>query len=103
MTWTPIIFLAVHLDMASETNAPPKPIRAPKTSSEVKSMPCAFSQGSKPSSLSVTLATKRIAKLVTRNSRMRFMDSSLAGLQRSHQTIGRVPGSAVHPGGGAGR
>src|SRR5688572_10697363 len=73
ITCTPIIRFAVHLEIARDTNAPPKPSTAPKTSSEVKLMPFASSQGSMPSRRSVTLATIRIAKLVARNSRILFI------------------------------
>src|SRR5688572_25801645 len=73
ITCTPIIRFAVHLEIARDTNAPPKPSTAPKTSSEVKLMPFASSQGSMPSRRRVTLATIRIAKLVARNSRTLFI------------------------------
>ena len=73
ITCTPIIRFAIHLEIASDTKAPPNPSTAPKTSSEVKLMPFSLSQGSMPSRRSVTLATARIAKFVTRNSRILFI------------------------------
>ena len=45
----------------------------PEHKDELKLMPRAFSQGSKPSRRSATLATNRIAKLVRTNSRILFM------------------------------
>src|SRR5258706_12578625 len=74
MTFAPVMNLADHFDIASETSAPPNPMTPANTSNAPKLRPppdCA-SMRSTPSSLIVMLRTNRTARLVIRNSTMRL-------------------------------
>ena len=102
MTRTPIIRLADHFDMASEMNAPVKPTTAANTSSapRFRSTPCASRMPSKPISRRMTPSSTTTARLVTRNSAIRFI---LTSLQRQPATIHSLglypPGFKAGPGG----
>jgi hypothetical protein len=68
--------LAMNLDMASEMKAPPKPNRAQNASRPPRFRPLAVSQRFRPSTWAVTDSSRTTAKLVARNSTMRFIESS---------------------------
>src|SRR5450756_56675 len=77
MTCAPTMRFADHLDMASETSEPAKPITADITSSALKLMPPdSFSQRSTPSNRRVMLITNTTAKLVKINRKIRFINLS---------------------------
>ncbi len=73
ITRTPIDFFAIHLEIASEMNEPPKPITAAKISSEPRFSPFAVRYGSTPRMRMVNDSTSTIARLVARNKTIRFM------------------------------
>ncbi len=76
MTRTPIIRLAVHLDMASEIREPVKPTTAAKASSDPMSRPTPWASRirSMPSRRRTTPNTTMMAIFVTRNRKMRFIE-----------------------------
>src|SRR2546423_7357683 len=73
MTRTPMVIFAIHLDMASEMKEPEKPKNAANTSRPPRLLPCTASQASSPSRRATTDSTRTTARLVARNSTMRFM------------------------------
>src|SRR5438105_3361282 len=87
MTRTPMDVLAIHFDRASEMNEPAKPKKAAKTSSPPRLLPWACSQRSSPIRWATTDSTRTMARLVARNSTMRFM----AGLGTSGGLRGCLP------------
>ncbi len=66
---------AIHLEIASEINAPPKPKIAEKTSKALmsKSDPLAANSESTPRILSVILSKTIMAMLVNKNKNILFM------------------------------
>src|SRR3990170_7275134 len=85
--------LADHLDIASETSEPAKPITADSTSSAVKLIPpVSSSQRSTPSRRSVMLITNTTARLVIMNKKIRFMR-----LSPSSRNYGAQFNTAHHP------
>ena len=82
ITRTPIMRLADHLEIASEKSEPVKPTTADRTSSLPRSRfePCASRIELMPSRFSTMPSSNMIARLVARNSRIRFI---LASLQRA--------------------
>src|SRR2546430_5392915 len=73
MTRTPMVIFAIHLDMASEMKEPEKPKNAANTSRPPRLLPCTASQASSPSRRATTDSTRTTARVVARNSTMRFM------------------------------
>ena len=73
MTRTPMVIFAIHFDMASEMKEPEKPKNAANTSRPPRLLPCTASQASRPSRRATTDSTRTTARLVARNSTMRFM------------------------------
>src|SRR3989338_1189757 len=74
ITCAPTMRLADHLDIASETSEPAKPITADNPSTAVKLIPPVSSiQRSTPSRRNVILITNSTATLVKINKKMRFI------------------------------
>jgi len=73
MTLTPMARLAIHLEMSSEMNAPPKPKTAEMTSKPVTFMPCCASARSRPNTWMTRDSTTMTATLVTTRRNMRFI------------------------------
>ena len=75
ITWAPVIIFALHFDIRSEMNEPPKPITAANINNALKLIPtpCSSSIRSTPSSCRVTLSTSTMARLVTRYRKIRFI------------------------------
>ena len=89
MTCAPVDHLAMGLEISSEMKAPAKPTTSENTSSMGRLRPFALMNLSTPSTDSVTDSTSMIARLVTRNSTMRFMSCILLG----HPGLGKNPGA----------
>ena len=79
ITRTPIMRFADHLEIASEKNEPTKPMTADMTSSlpRSRSEPCASRIELMPSRFSTMPSSSMIARLVARNSTIRFIFVSL--------------------------
>jgi hypothetical protein len=73
MMRAPVDHLAIIFDMASEMKAPPKPMMPAKTSSVPRLRPFAVRYRFTPSTLAAIDSTSITARLVTRNSTMRFI------------------------------
>jgi|GEM_PF-3405009 len=75
MTWTRMVFLAIHLEMAREMNEPPKPNTAAKISRafRFRLVPDSSRIRSTPRRRSTMLSTTMIARLVARNRKIRFI------------------------------
>jgi hypothetical protein len=75
ITTAPVIRLAIHLEIARDIKAPPKPNTAEKISRAFRSRSEPFSarMPSTPSRLSVMLSKTRIAILVIKNKKILFM------------------------------
>ena len=89
MSWAPVDHLAMGLEISSAMKAPAKPTTSENTSSMGRLRPFALMNLSTPSTDSVTDSTSMIARLVTRNSTMRFMSCILLG----HPGLGKNPGA----------
>src|SRR4051812_43971148 len=77
----PVLHFAIVFDIASEMNEPPKPMTAENTSSIWRLRPSAVRKRSTPSTLTTTDSTSITARLVTRNSTIRFMGSPAGGAE----------------------
>src|SRR2546421_11647455 len=73
MTRCAMVIFAIQLDMASEMKEPEKQKNAANTSRPPRLLPCTASQASSPSRRATTDSTRTTARLVARNSTMRFM------------------------------
>src|SRR5450432_2408746 len=100
ITCAPVVHFAIDFDMSSEMIAPVKPMTAEYTSSAPGLSPLAASIWFRPSALVTTLSTSITAMLVTRNRKMRFMDSSvrLAANSSAHSQRGGRWHSCALPG-----
>src|SRR5579883_2755428 len=97
MILTPMALRAIHLDMRSDTNAPPKPNTAAKASRAPRLLPRTASQRSSPTRWATIVRTASTARLVTRSRKMRFMAAALgrwADFQAALPSTGLRRGSA---------
>src|SRR6185437_4562220 len=105
MTLTPMAVRAIHLDMRSDTNAPPKPNTAAKTSNACRLLPRTASQRSRPIRWAAIVRTASTARLVTRSRKMRFMALALgpeAGFSSGNSANYSAEGSTDPKGHGSG-
>src|SRR5688572_6266149 len=76
MTCAPVVHLAIGLEMASEMNAPPKPMRPAKIARLATLSPLSARKRSAPRRDAVMVSTTITAMLVTISRKMRFIEVS---------------------------
>ena len=74
MTRTPMVLLAIHFDIASEISEPMKPKNAANTSRPLRLLPWRANQASRPVTYATIVSISTIARLVSTNKTMRFID-----------------------------